>query len=131
VQLADRPAPAWCRLLAAGQGAADVQAEHRLLETVGAPSAYATALLDGRPAAVGRAVLDDGWAGVLGMATLPDARRRGAATAVLAALAGWAADRDGVHLYLQVSAASSSAAALYRRAGFAPVCAYHYRCAQD
>jgi GNAT superfamily N-acetyltransferase len=46
--------------------------------------------VDGTPVAVGRAVAERGWAGVFGMATLPAARRRGAATAVLASLAAWA-----------------------------------------
>ncbi|MGH3692783.1 MAG: hypothetical protein ACRDRX_02055 [Pseudonocardiaceae bacterium] len=47
---------------------------------------YATAVISGRPVAVGRAVADTGWAGVFGMATLPDARQQGAASAVLATL---------------------------------------------
>lgn len=48
------------------------------------PSAFVTATVDGDPVAVARAVADTGWVGVFGLATLPTARRRGAAGRVLA-----------------------------------------------
>jgi hypothetical protein len=40
------------------------------------PSAYVSAMIGNGVVAVGRAVTDDGWAGVFGMATLPHARAR-------------------------------------------------------
>src|SRR5262249_45430791 len=45
--------------------------------------------LDGEPAAVGLGVLGGEWIGIFSMATRPEVRRRGAASAVLAALARW------------------------------------------
>ena len=130
VVLSERPSRAWVDLLVRAQdGDGDHAAELRLVERVALRSAYATAHLDGRPVAVGRAVADDGWAGVFGMATLPEARVRGAGGAVLAALAGWAADLACDGVYLQVLADSAAAVALYRRAGFTQVCRYHYRTA--
>jgi GNAT superfamily N-acetyltransferase len=88
------------------------------------PSAYASVALGGEVVAVGRAVADTGWVGVFGMGTLPTARGRGAARAVLAALARWA---EGDRMYLQVERDNAAAMRLYERMGFAEACAYHYR----
>lgn len=130
VDLAERPDPSWLRLRMTAQGSgADPAPEWRLLQRVDRASAYATARVSGRPVAVGRAVADAGWTGVFDMATLPDGRQRGAASAVLASLAEWAGRRGSAHLYLQVTCSSAAALALYRRAGFAEVCTYHYRTA--
>jgi GNAT superfamily N-acetyltransferase len=118
----------WFELLMAAQSPdADPAPEWRLLQRVELPSAYATVLLAGRPVAVGRAVADSGWVGVFGMATLPAARRRGAASAVLAALTDWAGSQDCAHMYLQVTSESTVARRLYQRAGFGEACTYHYR----
>lgn len=98
VDLSERLDSAWMQVLLAAQaGDVDAGAEERLLSRVDLSSAYATALLAGQPVAVGRAVLDRGWTGVFSMATMPDARRRGAGRAALAALAGWARSRDCDH----------------------------------
>lgn len=130
VDLKEYPDVEWFHLLMAAQGSdADPAPEWRLLQRVDRPSAYATALISGRPVAVGRAVADTGWAGVFGMATLPDARHQGAARAVLATLADWASSHGSVHMYLQVTHNSTAALRLYRRAGFEEACAYHYRTA--
>jgi N-acetylglutamate synthase len=99
----------------------------RILEQVGPVSGYATLASNGTPVAVGRAVAERGWAGIFGMATLPEARGRGAATAVLAALAAWAADHHATCLYLQVSSGNQDAERLYHRAGFDPHHTYRYR----
>ena len=72
-------------------------------------------------------MLDDGWAGVFGMATVPAARRTGAARAVLGALAAWAAERGAVGLYLQVEGDNAPALRLYESAGFAEAARYSYR----
>ncbi|HMA47152.1 MAG TPA: GNAT family N-acetyltransferase [Frankiaceae bacterium] len=102
-------------------------ASAQVLGLVRLPSAYALMPLDGAPAAVGRAVLDGPWVGIYSMATLPAARRRGAARAVLRALAAWAADRGGGRAYVQVEETSTAARRLYEAAGFAPVYRYTYR----
>src|SRR3954469_20591084 len=98
-----------------------------MLARIPCPSACASALSGGRVVAVGRGVLDDGWVGVFGMATLPEARRTGAARAILAALAGWAAERSAEGVYLQVEGDNAPALSLYESAGFAPAAAYSYR----
>ncbi|MET8757937.1 GNAT family N-acetyltransferase [Lentzea sp. NPDC004782] len=121
-----RPTDAW---LAAWQTVTkrDVSAERDLLSRVEHPSAYAYAEVDGQVVAVGRAVAEQGWAGVFGMATLPHARGQGAARSVLAALASWAAAREANHMYLQMEKTNTAAFRLYERTGFREVCTYHYR----
>ncbi|MFD4669514.1 GNAT family N-acetyltransferase [Lentzea sp. NPDC058450] len=121
-----RPTDEW---LAAWQAVTtrDVSAERDLLSRVEHPSAYAYAEVDGQVVAVGRAVAEEGWAGVFGMATLPHARGQGAARSVLAALASWAAAREANHMYLQMEKANTTAFRLYERTGFREVCTYHYR----
>jgi GNAT superfamily N-acetyltransferase len=98
-----------------------------MLRRVQMPSAYASVMDGDDVIAVGRAVADGGWAGLLDMATLENARGRGAAHAVLAALADWAGRHGAGHLYLQVGCDNTPALRLYERAGFAEVCRYHYR----
>jgi predicted GNAT family acetyltransferase len=61
------------------------------------------------------------------MGTRPEARRRGAATAVLHGLARWAAAQGCPHLYLQVETDNDAARTLYARAGFTDAYGYHYR----
>jgi GNAT superfamily N-acetyltransferase len=119
----DHPTRAWFDAWYAVHGG-DPHAERELLGRVRQPSAYASVALGGEVVAVGRAVADTGWVGVFGMGTLPAARGRGAARAVLAALAGWA---GGDRMYLQVERDNAAAMRLYERMGFAEVCAYHYR----
>lgn len=130
VDLERHPDAEWFDLLMAAQEPdGDPAPEWRLLQRVDRPSAYATAYLRDRPVAVGRAVSDTGWVGVFAMATLPQARHQGAASAVLASLADWAHGRDCEHAYLQVTHDSTAALGLYRRAGFELACTYHYRVA--
>jgi GNAT superfamily N-acetyltransferase len=54
-------------------------------------------------------------------------RRRGAASSILAALAGWAQAGGAARAYLQVVEANEPAVRLYARAGFATLYGYHYR----
>jgi GNAT superfamily N-acetyltransferase len=91
--------------------------------------AIATAVLpvERTPSAIGLAVLERGWTGVYAMGTRREARRRGAATAVLHALAGWAERSSAPRMYLQVEAANDGARQLYARAGFETAYRYHYR----
>ena len=98
-----------------------------MLDRVTQPSAYAGVVVAGQLVAVGRATADNGWAGIFGMATLPPARGRGAAAAVLATLAEWAASRGADHVYLQVEPDNRPAWRLYERLGFTDLCRYHYR----
>ncbi|MGH3389161.1 MAG: GNAT family N-acetyltransferase [Actinomadura sp.] len=128
VRLAGRPAPAWFDIWRAVHGG-DSRSESDMLDRVERPGGYACATIGDDVAAVGRAVADTGWAGVFGMATLPEARGKGAARHVLAALAGWAGAHGADRMYLQVELDNVPALRLYDRMGFREICRYHYRAA--
>ena len=81
----------------------------------------------GHAVSIGFAVADQGWTGIFGMGTRGEARRQGAATAVLHTLAQWAVDHDAPRLYLQVEEDNAGARELYERAGFVESYRYHYR----
>jgi GNAT superfamily N-acetyltransferase len=128
VHLETRPAQAWLDLWHAVHGhGSDLRSEREMLDRVQPPSVYACAAIGDAVVAVGRAVVDDGWAGVFGMATWPAARGKGGARSILASLAQWADDRGAGRMYLQVERDNVAALALYREAGFKEICAYHYR----
>jgi GNAT superfamily N-acetyltransferase len=105
----------------------DFRSEWDLLGRVDRPSAFAYATVGNDVVAVGRAVLDAGWVGVFGMATLPAARGKGAALGVLAEMANWAGMHGAERMYLQVPCDNITALRLYERAGFEEICQYHYR----
>src|SRR5664279_5632168 len=75
IRLNETPTTAWFEVWHAVHGhGSDTQIEWEMLGRVTAPSAYASALEGDEVIAVGRAVADAGWAGVFGMATLPEGR---------------------------------------------------------
>ncbi|MFG1709631.1 GNAT family N-acetyltransferase [Nonomuraea sp. M3C6] len=131
VRVDDRPTRAWFEIWHAvhGHHGGESRSEWDLLARVQRPGAYASAMVGEDVVAVGRAVADTGWAGVFGMATLAEARGKGAARTVLAALAGWAGARAADRMYLQVERDNLPALRLYERTGFRELCGYHYRTA--
>ncbi|QIY73249.1 GNAT family N-acetyltransferase [Streptomyces sp. RLB1-33] len=78
------------------------------------------------PAAIGRCVVDGRWAGFAAVEVDPAQRRRGLATAVMAALARRALDEGASAAWLQVEADNSGARALYAGMGFAAHHTYHH-----
>lgn len=128
IRIDDQPSDEWFETWLAVHGfGSRAGPEREMLGRVERPSAYASVVTEAGAVAVGRAVAEAGWAGVFGMATLPEARRRGAGRAVLAALTRWAADHDAGHMYLQVECGNAGARRLYERAGFIEQYRYHYR----
>ncbi|ONH34101.1 GNAT family N-acetyltransferase [Protofrankia sp. BMG5.30] len=98
-----------------------------VLANLTVPAAYVLCVLDGVPVAVGRGTVDGDWLGIYSMATVPAARGRGAARAVLTRLAAWAAEAGASRAYLQVEQTSTAARQLYAALGFRPVYRYSYR----
>ena len=128
VHVTNHPDPAWLAIWQAMSAAKSLpRPELRVLQRVEPPSAYLTVFDSDQPIAVGRAVADTGWTGVFGMATLPAARRRGAAKRVLSAIAGWALNQQAPRIYLQVERDNVTARELYESACFTEIATYHYR----
>ncbi|MBT3151462.1 GNAT family N-acetyltransferase [Streptomyces sp. CHD11] len=94
----------------------------------GGPSVWFATVPGGTdtPAAIGRCVVDGRWAGFAAVEVDPARRRRGLATAVMAALARRALDEGASAAWLQVEADNAGARALYGRLGFAAHHAYHH-----
>jgi ribosomal protein S18 acetylase RimI-like enzyme len=130
---ADEPTPRW--VAAMDEPAADREGVASILRRT--PVArYAAAVEEaGGTVAIARASVTPGpgrrsrerWAQVTSLHTLPGARRRGAATALMADLAAWSVERGAPHVLLQTLAANDPALALYRDLGFAVHHAYEYR----
>jgi ribosomal protein S18 acetylase RimI-like enzyme len=78
-------------------------------------------------AAVARGAVVDGWLCVTAVTVDDDFRRRGLATAVMAALGDWARTRGAHSCLLQVAGDNAPALELYRRLGFTEHHRYHYR----
>jgi N-acetylglutamate synthase len=78
------------------------------------------------PAAIGRCVVDGRWAGFAAVEVAPEQRRRGLATAVMAALARQALDEGASAAWLQVETDNAGARSLYTRLGFSAHHAYHH-----
>ena len=97
-------------------------AEREVLERVRIPCAYARSEV-----AAARGTLQDEWLGIYEVVTLPVARRRGAASAVVAALAAWGAARGARQAYLLVTEDNAPAHALYARLGMRRAYRYGYR----
>ena len=98
-----------------------------ILRRIALPCGYVTLHRDGAPIAVALGVVEAGWLGIFNLVTLPAYRRQGAARALLAALAAWAADQGAINAYLQVMERNAVARALYAAAGFTTAYGYHYR----
>jgi ribosomal protein S18 acetylase RimI-like enzyme len=91
--------------------------------------AFASVLIGGQTAAVGRVSVAAGWAGLTAIDVAPEHRRRGLGAAVTAALVAEAAHQGAGRVFLQVEEGNTAALALYARRGFRAVHRYHYRVA--
>ena len=95
-----------------------------LARTKGA--SYISLLSSGQTVAVGQIVVQQQWAGVQCMATLPSHRRQGAAAGMLAHLANRALEMGALNMYLAVMYDNQGARTVYERAGFLTVHEYSY-----
>ncbi|WP_370970726.1 GNAT family N-acetyltransferase [Amycolatopsis sp. cg9] len=80
----------------------------------------------GVTAAAVRGALVDGWLHVGRLAVRPEHRRRGLASALMAALAAWGVEQGADRAVLQVAEGNSGALALYAGLGCAPHHRYRY-----
>lgn len=145
VELSTEPSPEWLRLWweVDGRGGPRELATARTI-LMGCPAVYALVRSDdGLPAAVGRLAIPPGtpaaadggvpggaevrWGGLYGMATRPDARRRGYARQIMRALLREGAARRLAGYWLLVTASNHGAQQLYAHAGFSEAGRYLYR----
>jgi GNAT superfamily N-acetyltransferase len=85
----------------------------------------------GRPLAIARGSVDEGWVGVTAVEVDAAHRRRGLGTAVMRAILDWGRGRGAVSAYLQVADDNAAGLALYEAMGFARHHGYHYVQAPD
>jgi ribosomal protein S18 acetylase RimI-like enzyme len=122
VTVGDEPAPGWWELtLSPGE---DSPAARQVL--AGGKVGYGVATVDGHTAAVVRGALVDDWLHVGRLAVGPAFRRRGLASALMAAVQTWGAEHGAGHAVLQVAEGNSGALALYAGLGYAPHHRYRY-----
>jgi N-acetylglutamate synthase len=76
--------------------------------------------------AIARGQRDEDWLGLASIWSRSDHRRRGLATAMMAALGHWAARQGARYAYLQVATANEPAIVAYMKLGFLPHHAYVY-----
>ncbi len=99
---------------------------HQMLRAVVPTSTLAHIEEDGVPVAFGMAVVERGQVGFFEMLTLPEARRRGFAAAIMESLLVWARNQGANTATLQVVEANGPARALYERFGLSTLYGYHY-----
>jgi GNAT superfamily N-acetyltransferase len=128
VDLSPAPEDAWLAGYRHGGGPLPPAARRVL---IGAEDVvFASVRLDPEPAplaAVARGVVTDDWLGVSAVTVEEEHRRQGLASAVMAALYRWGAERGARWAYLQVVQSNAAARALYHRDGFVEHHRYHYR----
>jgi GNAT superfamily N-acetyltransferase len=101
------------------------------LSQLGPRAGFATAHVDGAAVAACLFVQDEDHLVLAAMRTLPEARRRGAARALVHAGALWAAGRGARAAILQVDQGNDAALPLYASEGFVTQYGYHYRAQGD
>ena len=120
VELREELDDEWAELWSATRGSSDLATARALL--TGSPGRTAFARIPG--AAVGRAVAHGKWLGITSMVTLPDARRRGFARAIVSSLVAWGRDAGAERGFLQTD--SDIARALYAGFGWREQYTYRY-----
>jgi N-acetylglutamate synthase len=123
IELPTRPAPDWWRLAVGGP---PTPAQERVL--AGAPDTAFGTLRDPGGAALGqvRATVVDDHVHISMLEVVPAARRRGNATALLAAAGAWGGERGARWAVLQVALQNDGARALYDRLGYVEHHRYRY-----
>ncbi|HEV8462268.1 MAG TPA: GNAT family N-acetyltransferase [Gaiellaceae bacterium] len=122
IGLSSHPDEQWIELWAGSRSFDRLDVARALL--TGSPGETAFARIEG--AAVGRAVAVGRWLGITSMATLPAARRRGYARAIVESLIAWGRARGCTNGLLQVETTNEPARALYAGYGFAKHHEYRY-----
>lgn len=131
VRVTPRPDRLWLEAFSRFQGHTPARAETyaRVVDAIVLPAGFATAVsVDGEIAALGYAVVDDGFWFVESVVTAPALRSQGHARRMLAGLSDWAASQGAGAGCLQVTAGNGHAERLYQTSGFVrEIYRYRYR----
>lgn len=118
VTLLDQPDAAWIDC-AFDQPTYRRQVQRQIVQSITQRRIFASIHQGSQTVSCGMAVAGDGGlAGIYCMHTHPAHRRKGCASAILAALARWAIQNSATMLYLQLVSSNQTARSLYRRCGF-------------
>jgi GNAT superfamily N-acetyltransferase len=120
VELREELDEEWVELWSATRGSSDIDTARALL--TGSPGRTVFARIPG--AAVGRAVACGEWLGITSMVTLPEARRRGFARAIVESLVAWGLGAGATQGFLQTD--SEIARALYAQFDWREQYTYRY-----
>jgi N-acetylglutamate synthase len=123
----DEPDAGWFDVYLGGLSAARRVTAPELVARVPRPRKFFSAVRQGRTIGSGLSVIDGAVASVQCMATHVEARRTGAARAVLAGIEAHAARHGVRRLYLQTEGSNTPAITLYRAVGYEVVGHYHTR----
>lgn len=130
VEPADRPSDEWLDTwwaVSPRDGADARRHAEGILGRIAAPARFVLGRTeDGAAAACALGVVAEGALVIESVATLPDRRRRGAATVLAADLAGWAAGLGAREAVLGVERTNSGALAFWQGLGFTPRSAWTY-----
>jgi GNAT superfamily N-acetyltransferase len=121
-EVLDQPTSAWWELT---EGTTAPSAAQRHVVTTGKVG-YGVVTVDGTTAGVVRGALVENWLHVARLAVAPEFRRRGLATTVLRALAGWGRAHGADQWVLQVATGNAGALALYSALGCSEHHTYRY-----
>ena len=130
VTLLGHPTEAWLALNTEAENLGSVKAaalRDMLGKLPGTPAFALASDSAGRPAATALGLDHGGFLGIFNVATHPQARRQGLATALTAQLCRWGEQRGLSSAYLQVSSSNAGARSVYERLGFATLYKYFYR----
>ena len=123
VQTTETLEPAWEQSYQRSQPNSADPAMVRMLLDGGPPRAFAAVTGQGpddhsKLVAIARGHRSEDWLGLAAIWTCPEYRRRGLATAMMAALGHWAARQGGRYAYVQVATINEPTIAAYVRLGF-------------
>jgi GNAT superfamily N-acetyltransferase len=99
-----------------------------LMDRISPIKGFVQLRLNGETAAVGTAVVEKGWAGLINVVVGEQFRGQGISYRLMQTLAEWSAQQGASNLYLQVMADNETAIRSYSNLGFSPLYGYHYRC---
>lgn len=126
VELSEDAGAAWRAAFLAHHEPVEGRVRLALAEAAPRERRFASLTANGEVAGMALGVVAEGALGLFDVLTAPAHRRRGVATAVVAALLAWGREAGADVAYLQVAAANGPALALYARLGFRPAYRYSY-----